>query len=174
MSASRRLRRRHGAFTLLELFTVLAVIGILATMLIPVYAGMQARAQRVQCIANLHSLYIAADLRLQRNGSWPQIARGGDPADFANSWIAALSIFGPTRQTWICPTMQSLLHNPDYNQPRNARLDYIPMSFDDKQITPHRWPRQPWFIEAGNVHGNGNLIIFTDGSVGESNDLLPK
>ena len=48
------------------------------------------------------------------------------------------------------------------------------MSFDDKPTTPHKWPRQPWFIETANVHGNGNLIIFTDGSVGQSNDVLSK
>lgn len=143
-------------------------------MLFPVFGGMRDRAQRVQCIANLHSLYIAADLHLQRNGSWPQIARGSDPTAFANSWISALTAFGPTRRTWICPTMQGLLNNPDYNNPKNARLDYIPMSFDSKPTTPHEWSRQPWFIEAGNVHGNGNLVIFTDGSVVETNDLLPK
>jgi prepilin-type N-terminal cleavage/methylation domain-containing protein len=165
---------RTGAFTLLELLIVLAIIGILATMLFPVFGGMRDRAQRVQCIANLHSLYIAADLQLQRNGSWPQIARGSDPTDFANSWIAALAPFGPTRRTWICPTIRGLLNNPDYNNPQNARLDYIPMSFDSKPTTPHQWPRQPWFIEAGNVHGNGNLVIFTDGSVVETSDLVPK
>jgi hypothetical protein len=48
------------------------------------------------------------------------------------------------------------------------------MNFDDKPTTPHQWPRQHWFLERANVHGNGNLIIFTDGSVGESNDLVPK
>ncbi len=169
--------RRAGAFTLLELFIVLVIIGILATMLIPIYAGIRARAQRVQCVANLHNLYLAADVYLQRNGSWPQITHGtsetGD-ADFANAWIDALSPFGPTRQTWICPAVQEILQNPDYLQPRNARLDYFPMNFDDKPTTPHQWPRQPWFIETANVHGNGNLIIFTDGSVGESNDLIPK
>lgn len=92
---------------MLELLIVFVVVAILATLLLPVYAQMQARAQRIQCVANLRSLFTAADLQLQRNGSWPQIARGGNPVDFANSWIAALSIFGPTRKTWICPTMQS-------------------------------------------------------------------
>jgi type II secretory pathway pseudopilin PulG len=78
---------------LLLVLIVLAIIGILGTLLIPVYAGMRSRAQRVQCIANLHSLYIAADLFLQRNGSWPQIARGSSDTgdqDFANAWINAL------------------------------------------------------------------------------------
>ena len=90
------------AFTLLEICIVLAVIGILATMLIPVYAGMRTHAQRVQCIANLHNLYIAADLFVQRNGSWPQITRTTSDTgaeDYANAWIDTLSPFGPTRQT---------------------------------------------------------------------------
>ena len=169
--------RHGGAFTLLELAIVLVIVGILATMLIPVYAGMRARAQRVQCISNLHSLYIAADVFLQRNGSWPQIAHDtsdtGD-ADFANGWINALGPFGPTRQTWICPAIQEILQSPDYQKPQNARLDYFPMSFDDKPTTPHQWPRQPWFIETANVHGHGNLIIFTDGSIGQSDDLIRK
>lgn len=172
-----RHRKLISAFTLLELAIVLVIIVILGTMLIPVYAGMRRRAQRVQCIANLHSLYIAADLFLQRNGSWPQIIRNTSDtadADFANAWIDALAPFGPTRQTWICPAVQEILHNPDYLQPQDARIDYFPMSFDDKPTSPHQWPRQPWFIESANVHGNGNLIIFTDSSVGETNDLIPK
>jgi hypothetical protein len=48
------------------------------------------------------------------------------------------------------------------------------MSFDDKPTTPHQWPRQPCFIETGNVHGNRNLLIFTDGRIAETNDLLPE
>ncbi|HEY3602332.1 MAG TPA: type II secretion system protein [Chthoniobacterales bacterium] len=169
--------RAGRAFTLLELAIALVVVGILATMLLPVYAGMRARAQKAQCIAHLHNLYVAADLYVQRNGSWPQIAHGdsgtGD-ADFANAWIDALAPFGPTRQTWICPAIEEVLQNPDYQQPQNARLDYFPMSFDDKPTTPHRWPRQPWFVETANVHGHGNLIIFTDGSVSQTGDLMPR
>jgi Biotin and Thiamin Synthesis associated domain len=69
--------------------------------------------------------------------------------------------------SWICPTIQDLMRGPDYSRPENARLDYMPMPFDDKPTTPHQWPRQPWFVETGDVHGNGNLIIFTDGSVSD-------
>ncbi len=63
---------------------------------------------------------------------------------------------------------------PDYNDPAHARIDYIATPFDDKPFTPHQWPRQPWFIESGDVHGNGNLLIFTDGSISEVNDLIPR
>jgi prepilin-type N-terminal cleavage/methylation domain-containing protein len=177
VKAARRRSQPEPAFTLLELMIALVIIGILSVMLLPVYAGMRARAQRVQCIANLHSLYVATDVYLQRNGQWPQIRRASSDSSgvaFANSWIDALAPFGITRRSWICPTMQELLHDPDYLQPEHARLDYIPMNFDANALTPHKWPNQPWFIETGDVHGNGNLFIRTDGSVSELKEIVPK
>ncbi len=169
-------RRSAAAFTLLELLIALVIIAILATLLIPVFGQLRKRAQKVQCMANLRSLYIATDVYVQRNGSWPQIFLKNFPTgqDYANAWVAALAPFGVERKTWICPTIQELLHNPDYNKPASARLDYVSSGFDDKPTSPHQWPRQPWFVETGDVHGNGNLIIFTDGSTAETNDLLPK
>jgi type II secretory pathway pseudopilin PulG len=146
----------------------IVVIAILAVLLLPAISSLRSRAQRVQCTTNLKSLYIAAEGYLQQNGHWPQIRIGdSDTAEeeYARNWIAALKPFGISEKNWICPTIQTLLHNPDYMQPENARVDYIPSAFDDKQITPHRWARQPWFAEIGDVHGNGNLIIFTDGSI---------
>jgi len=80
-------------------------------------------------------------------------------------WIATLKPFGPSEKSWICPTIQNLMQNPDYTKSENVRVDYIATPFDDKPTTPHQWPRQPWFIETGDVHGHGNLIIFTDGSI---------
>ena len=59
------------------------------------------------------------------------------------------------------------MHNPDLTKPENVRVDYMATSFDSKPTTPHQWPRQPWFAEIGDVHGHGNLIIFTDGSVSD-------
>jgi type II secretory pathway pseudopilin PulG len=155
---------------------VLTIVAILATMLLPVYGRLRERAQKAQCMANLRNLYVATDLYIQRNGSWPQIFLKNYTTDeeYANAWITALEPFGITRQTWICPTIQELLHNPAYNDASNARLDYISTGFDDKPTSPHQWPRQPWFIEAANVHGNGNLVIFTDGSTAETNNVLIK
>jgi len=85
------------------------------------------------------------------------MADDSDPTDqvYASSWIAALSPFGPTQKTWVCPTIQSLMLNPDLTKPENVRVDYLASAFDDKPMTPHQWPRQPWFAEAGDVHGMG-------------------
>jgi len=125
-------------FTLLELLIVLVIIGILATLLIPVNGHLRERAQKVQCIANLHSLYVATEAYVQRNGSWPQIflKNYGAPEDYANAWVAALSPFGIERKSWICPTIQERLHNPDYNDPASAWLDYVSTGFDDKPTSP--------------------------------------
>jgi type II secretory pathway pseudopilin PulG len=166
-----------AALSLLELLVVIVVIAILATLLIPVISTVKSRAQRVQCTANLRSLYAAAELYVQQNGSWPQIPMtDSDSAeqDYANAWIKTLTPFGPTQKTWICPTMQELLGNPDLSDPSNVRLDYMAMTFDDKPTTPHQWPHAPWFAETGDVHGNGNLIVFTDGSISDLNTIAAK
>jgi prepilin-type N-terminal cleavage/methylation domain-containing protein len=169
---------RDGAFSLLEIAVVLVIVGILVVILLPVVSTMRARAERVQCTANLKNLYAAADLCLQQNGSWPQISMADDSdaseQEYARNWINALSPFGPKQKTWICPTIQSLLHSPDLSKPENVRLDYVPMTFDDKPTTPHEWPRQPWFVETGDVHGHGNLIIFTDGSISDLGTIAGK
>lgn len=168
-------RRFSEGFSLLEILIVIVIIGILVTLTFPFVSEMRARAQRVQCMANLRSLYTATELYIQQNGSWPQIATDSDDeTEYANAWIAALKPFGPTQQTWICPTVQNLIGNPDLSNPANVRLDYVATTFDDKPITPHLWPRQPWFAEIGDVHGNGNLIIFTDGSISDLNTVAKK
>jgi type II secretory pathway pseudopilin PulG len=170
MRQPRAIASKPVAFSILELFVAIVIIVILATLMVPLISTLRARAQRAQCTANLKNLYVATELFIQRNGSWPQILRAADGApsgDFANAWIAALEPFGISRKSWICPTIQDLMHTPDYSKPENARLDYMPMPFDDKPTTPHQWPRQPWFVEIGDMHGNGNLIIFTDGSISD-------
>jgi prepilin-type N-terminal cleavage/methylation domain-containing protein len=156
-------------FTLLELLIVIGIIVILATISVPVISMMRGRAQRIQCLNNLRGLYIGTNSYIQQNGAWPQINtvanRGKTEEQMAELWIAALQPFGVNRKAWICPTIQELLHNPDYSTPETARIDYIATPFDDKPTTPHQWPRQPWFIEVGDAHGGGNLIVFADGSV---------
>jgi hypothetical protein len=66
------------------------------------------------------------------------------------------------------------LGNPDLSDPNNVRIDYAATTFDDKPLTPHQWPKQPWFAEGGDVHGHGNLIIFTDGSISDLRTVAGK
>jgi prepilin-type N-terminal cleavage/methylation domain-containing protein len=169
--------RRENGFTLLELLIVLVIIGILSILILPVLSGIRARTQRVQCMGNLRSLYVATELFIQQNGSWPQIPMSDSDSaeeDYAKAWIDALKPFGPDQKSWICPTIQNLLGNPDLSDANNVRVDYTATTFDDKPLTPHQWPKQPWFAEAGDVHGHGNLIIFTDGSISDLKTVAAK
>jgi prepilin-type N-terminal cleavage/methylation domain-containing protein len=50
-------QRGQPGFTLIELLVVIAIIAILAALLLPALAAAKRRAQRTQCLANLHQLY---------------------------------------------------------------------------------------------------------------------
>ena len=172
----RATRRTARAFTLLEVLVAIGIIAILGVLVLVAAGGLRQRAQRAQCMANLRSLHVAANLHVQEHNQWPQIytVANADKTDeeFAELWIAALQPYGVQRKTWICPSIQSDSGNPDYLRPGDVRIDYISTAFDDKPGTPHEWPEQPWFIERGNMHGRGNLIIFANGRIVHSDELI--
>jgi type II secretory pathway pseudopilin PulG len=169
-------RRNLRGFTLLEIMTSLVVIMILLTLLIPAYEQVRMRLDKVACTNNLRQLYVAANSYVQDNGHWPQV----NPAllqsannAYYEAWVQDLMPFGVSRINWICPTIQRDLGGPDYNQKENYRTDYVAMPFDNKHMTPYRWSYAPWFIERGNVHGNGNLVIQANGAVIELIQTAP-
>ena len=49
-------KRKSHAFTLIELLIVMAILGVLVTMLVPVIAGQIEEARRKSCQANLHAI----------------------------------------------------------------------------------------------------------------------
>ena len=63
-----RSNRPGSAFTLVELLTVIAIIGVLAAMLMPVLQGAMARAQRVWCANNLRQLGLGFHVFMHDHG----------------------------------------------------------------------------------------------------------
>jgi len=168
--------RLAKGFTIIEIVTVIFIILILVTLLVPGFEIVRQRMDKAACITNLSQLYVAANSYVQDHGSWPQV----DPAlhhapnnAYYEAWIAAYVPYGVGRASWICPTTQRDLGGPDYTQTQNYRADYAAMPYDNKRITPFRWPTSPWFIEKGNVHGTGNLMIMANGSVTDFAQLFP-
>src|SRR5512140_3203612 len=69
--------RRRG-FTLIALLVVIAIIGILAAMLFPVFARARESARKTQCLANVKNLAIAINMYLtDYDKFWPKAIDSG-------------------------------------------------------------------------------------------------
>lgn len=153
--------------------TVLVVISILIIVLSPAIGFLRARSQKVKCIANLRSLYVATSTYIRDNHQWPQIpiAAVNDPAT-ARLWIEAFRPYGLGQTNWVCPSIQDALGAPDFGDPENARVDYYPTQFNAVESSPFKYPKQPWFIETADMHGNGQEILYPDGHIEEAADVV--
>jgi len=105
--------QKKSAFTLIELLTVIAIIGILAALLLAAVAEAKARALQIQCANNLRQLGIGLQNFLANNRgyiSWR--AKGG--TDYPGVWIIQLERYGLGVQNpetnffgagvWRCPS----------------------------------------------------------------------
>ena len=82
--------RRAGAFTVVELLCVIAIIGILAALMLPVLNQSQARVKRIECENNLHQLGIAFQVFTHdHNDKFPMavpLAEGGSKEFVQNGY----------------------------------------------------------------------------------------
>lgn len=158
--------REIRGFTLLELMTVVVIIGILAVLLLPTLLQYQEKARRVVCMARLKGLYVATTGFLGSNeGKWPRIQPNmSDDAAFAQQWYDILSNHGLAWQDLTCPSVQRKLGSPNVADVKFHRMDFINTFFDDRPGTALKWPNMPWFLERQDMHG-GNLVILTNGTV---------
>ena len=94
----------RGAFTLLELLIVVAVIALLAGMLLPALGRARDLARRVHCQARLKQWGVAFEMYASENGGlYPHIDgrdRCGDtpgrrPADLADWWFGWVDVLPP-------------------------------------------------------------------------------
>lgn len=104
--------RRGAAFTLVELLTVMAIVGILVALLFPGYRSVTARAEGAKCLSNLKQIGIAiASYAGENNGAFP---RGGwgdaaalpldPPGTDGVGWLTDIYPYlNERREVFICP-----------------------------------------------------------------------
>jgi len=177
---------RSRGFTLLEIATTMVVLGILATMSFPVIKGFRERAEGLKCMGNLKGLGLGAQAYIVDHRCWPQIntekkdadAASTDPLsdasqELAKKWIAALAPYGIDEKTWRCPSVEKQIKIQGKKEALDKkRIDYVPTTFDTNPDSPTRWPKHPWFIERGALHGSGPNLLFADGSVSNVAELV--
>jgi prepilin-type processing-associated H-X9-DG protein len=96
-----------------ELLVVLAIVAILAALLLPALSLAKLRAQKVQCVGNLHQLGVGLQVIVANDHTYPLLF-GGTNGD--GSWIGQLAIegLGMTQSmsnyirtgVWRCPRKQ--------------------------------------------------------------------
>lgn len=118
-------QRIDPAFTLVELLVVIAIMGVLAALLLPAISQSQKRAQRIQCVNNLHQLGVGLQVILADEHAYPLFVSGR-----YSSWIDQLEeqglgvshprttngAFEPKtdfyeKGVWCCPAAHYPVHN---------------------------------------------------------------
>lgn len=145
------------------MLAAVAIVAILAAMLVANYDRIVGAAQQAICAGNMRSIHAALNLYLQDNKDvWPQAPDLSEEKPWQSFWLQTLAPFGITEKTWQCPAIRALARR---DGERGAQIHYAPSSFDDTPGIARRWPTQPWLIERADVHGQGPLICFPDGSI---------
>jgi prepilin-type N-terminal cleavage/methylation domain-containing protein/prepilin-type processing-associated H-X9-DG protein len=125
-----RRRRTRNGFTLIELLVVIAIISILASILLPAFAGAREKARQTSCLSNMKQLCSAFQMYSQDyDEGFPGAAAHGAATtpcvvQADDNWVQGQLI---TKETGTCPqTQQPIPRGSIYSYVKNTRVYVCP------------------------------------------------
>ncbi len=152
----------RAAFTLVELLTVIAVIGVLATLLLTALGSAQKRSRQARCTSNLHQISLALQMYLddfdRRPSQPPALVRTRYlpspetllcPEDKTGNW-GELCVTSILFVAGNAPGAISVTGAPEASDPLGGN-DSMPYSY----IHPLSWDDTSWtlLLKAGSLAG---------------------
>jgi hypothetical protein len=146
------------------MLAAISIVLILGTMIYPTLALISPRAEMLVCMNNLRNLHVAFSGYAAEG--WPQIPQGialGSKEE-QEWWIQkSEKELGLPKKTWECPTLRRLFRNEKENE--RPLIHYFPTPFSKEPNRANKSSQMPWFIEIGDAHGRGNLLVRQNGTV---------
>lgn len=155
--------RFQKGFTLIELLTVVGIIAILASIALPTYSVIMARARGARCLGQIKelgsaSMLFAADNDMALPQSSHQRRSGG------KSWTLSLQQYLNPKTSFRCPTDENA--NRTYSYALNDCLTSNPAGDPQMDCSNLRWFTGAQdvilFAEASADYGNTDHFHFSD------------
>ena len=158
------MHRAARAFTLLETLAVVAILAVLMALSFPAFEKIRPMAERIACVNNLKNLRAAfGEYAIE---GWPQIPSGIALGSMAEQrwWLEMTEKdLGLSKSAWQCPTIRrQFAKEPEKDRPL---IHYLPTPFSKEPNRAKKSSQMPWFIEIGDAHGQGNLLVRANGTV---------
>ena len=152
-----------NAFTIIELLVSLAILAIVTTLGLSFFQGAQQRTEMVKCMGNVKNIHVALSAQMQDTKRWPQVPENLDETGYQRFWRTTLAPYGADSKVWRCPSSGRFVQRTPEEE--ELDIDYAPAEFDDTEFAPFENTKQPWVVESGDFHGEGNVLITAGGTV---------
>jgi prepilin-type N-terminal cleavage/methylation domain-containing protein/prepilin-type processing-associated H-X9-DG protein len=157
-----------GGFTLIEMLIVVAIIGLLAAILFPVFGRVRENARRTSCLSNLKQLTLAISLYTQDNDEYlPSYLNNNVP------WWDQCKSYIKSTQVLQCPSRPGI--NIAYGWNYTGWTASTPADFGLGHILPDTGNARNAPVLVGRVQDPSQMFMIGDGraTTGSNNGNFP-